>query len=65
MKILTLTSGNYASAVELLKERFGKPQLIISAHGRLSSLRYLYDEISINVRVWLLWGYLPTNMEVF
>ena len=59
---LTLTSGNYASAVELLKERFGKPQLIISAHideilkiqvstdGRLSSLRYLYDKISVNVR---------------
>ena len=54
---LTLTSGNYASAVELLKERFGKPQLIISAHideilkiqvstdGRLSSLRHLYDKI--------------------
>ena len=59
---LTLTSGNYASAVELLKERFGKPQLIISVHideilkiqvstdGRLSSLRYLYDKISVNVR---------------
>lgn len=46
----------------MLKERFGKPQIIISAHvdemlkiqastdGRLSSLRYVYDKISVNVR---------------
>ncbi len=45
-----LTSSNYDAAVELLKERFGKPQITISAHideilkiqgntnGRLSSL---------------------------
>ena len=29
---LTLTEGNYDSAVELLKECFGKPQQIISVH---------------------------------
>ena len=59
---MTLTNANYNSAVELLKERFGKPQIIISAHideilkiqastdGRLPSLRYVYDKISVNVR---------------
>ena len=29
---LTLTEANYAAAVELLKERYGKKQQIISAH---------------------------------
>ena len=29
---LNLTEGNYNSATELLKDRFGKPQQIMSAH---------------------------------
>lgn len=59
---LTLTSANYTDAIKMLQERFGKPQIIISAHmdeilkiqastdGRLSSLRYVYDRISVNAR---------------
>ena len=59
---LTLTEGNFDSAVELLKERFGKPQQIISVHmdkllriptctsDRLSSLREVYGKITVNVR---------------
>jgi putative aminopeptidase FrvX len=29
---LTLTSDNYKEAVAILKERFGNPQVLISAH---------------------------------
>jgi len=29
---LTLTASNYNNAVEILQDRFGKPQQIISAH---------------------------------
>ena len=29
---LTLTSSNYDAAVEMLQERYGKPQIIISEH---------------------------------
>ena len=58
---LTLTEGNYQSAIEILKQRFGKPQAIISAHmeelmkipacsDKVSQMRFLYDKISINVR---------------
>ena len=60
---LTLTSSNYNAAVEMLQERYGKPQIIISAHmdeilkiqpcmegGRLGPLRYVYDKISVHVR---------------
>lgn len=59
---LTLTETNYQSATELLKERFGKTQQIITAHmdellrvsscsgERPSSLRYVYDKISVHVR---------------
>ena len=60
---LTLTSSNYDAAVEMLQERYGKPQIIISEHideilkiqpcvegGRLGPLRYVYDKISVNVR---------------
>ena len=49
---LALTGANYDSAIEILKERFGKPQQIITAHvdeilkippstDRLSSLRFV------------------------
>ena len=59
---LTLTQANYDSAIELLKSRFGKPQQVISAHmdellhlpncnpDKSSSLRFVYDKVSIHVR---------------
>ena len=59
---LTLSSDNYDSAVEILEQRFGKTQQIISAHmkeilklqpcltDRPSSLRCLYDKLSVHVR---------------
>ena len=58
---LALTGANYDSAIEILKERFGKPQQIITAHmdeilkiplstDRLSSLRFVYDSLSVHVR---------------
>ena len=59
---LALSSDNYDSAVEILERRFGKTQQIISAHleeilklqpcltDRPSSLRFLYDKLSVHVR---------------
>ena len=59
---LTLTASNYENAVEILQDRFGKPQQIVSAHmdeliklqpshnDRPASLRYVYDQISVHVR---------------
>jgi hypothetical protein len=59
---LSLTSANYEHAIVLLKERFGKPQRVITSHmdellkipscnkDNPSSLRYVYDKISIHVR---------------
>jgi len=59
---LALRESNYEPAVKLLKERFGKPQQIISAHmeelikispctgERPSSLRYVFDKINVNMR---------------
>lgn len=59
---LALSSDNYDSAVEILEQRFGKTQQIISAHmeeilklqpctsDRPSSLRFLYDKLSVHVR---------------
>ena len=59
---LTLNEGNYESAIGLLKDRFGRPQQIISAHmeelikispcvgDKPSSLRYVYDKINVNIR---------------
>ncbi len=60
---LTLTEANYQSAIEILQERFGKPQQIISAHmdellkiqgcndaDRHNSLRYVYDKITVHIR---------------
>ena len=56
---LTLTNANYQSAVEILHQRFGKPQQIISTHmdellkipactsDKASQLRFVYDKISI------------------
>lgn len=54
---LTLTDANYTAAVQLLEDRFDKPQQIISAHmevllkipgcnmDRPASLRYVYDKV--------------------
>ena len=59
---LTLTESNYDTAVELLKERFGRPQQIITAHmdellkipacvsDRPSSLRQVYDKVNVHIR---------------
>ena len=59
---LKLSESNYNSAVTLLKERFGKPQHIISAHmeelikiqpctgDKPSTLRFVYDKINVNIR---------------
>ena len=59
---LFLSSDNYDSAVEILEQRFGQTQQIISAHmeeilklqpcqtDRPSSLRFLYDKLSVHVR---------------
>ena len=59
---LTLSDANYDSAIDLLKERFGKSQAIITAHmeellkvpnctsDRSYSLRSVYDKIIIHVR---------------
>lgn len=59
---LSLTEANYDYAIEILHERFGRPQQIISAHmdeilklqpcssDRPSSLRFLYDKLSVHVR---------------
>lgn len=59
---LTLTEANYDAAVEILRDRFGQPQQIITAHmdevqkipastgDRPSSLRFIYDKISVHVR---------------
>ena len=57
-----LTSENYKHAWELLKERYGNPQLIISCHmnnlikldkvngANVKELRDLYDKVESNVR---------------
>ena len=62
IKGLTLTEANYDSAVELLQQRFGKPQQIITAHmdelikipnctcERPHSLRSVYDQITVHTR---------------
>ena len=59
---LTLSSSNYDSVVEILEQRFGRPQQITSAHmdeilkiqpcasDRPSSLRFLYNKLSVHVR---------------
>ena len=62
---LTLTSENYGAAIEMLKERFGQNQLIISSHidkqwkiqpvtvsSDVRKLRKLYDGIETHCR-WL------------
>lgn len=63
VKGLTLSSENYQQALDLLKERFGNPQVLISAHmdklikikrvremDNLESLRKLYNEVETCLR---------------
>ena len=59
---LTLSEANYDSAIEMLQERFGNPQQIISAHmegllkisncagDRSVTLRVVFDKIMVHVR---------------
>ena len=60
--IAGLSLTNYEHAVQILQDRFGKTQQIITAHmdelikitqyqnDRPSSLRYVYDQISVHTR---------------
>ena len=59
---LTLSDANYDSAIEILQQRFGRQQQIISAHmeeilkippshnDSPSSLRLVYDRLNVHVR---------------
>ena len=60
---LSLTADNYKVAIDILKDRFGKPQLLISNYmdallklpsvnsvHETKKLRELYDKIKINIR---------------
>ena len=59
---LPVTEGNYQSAVDILHDRFGKKQKIISKHmdellpippinnDKIGQLRFVYDKINIHVR---------------
>ena len=60
---LPLTEDNYETAIDILRDRFGKPELLISNHmdallklpivssvHETKKLRDLYDKIEINIR---------------
>ena len=59
---LTRTDANYQSAIEILQNRFGRPQNIISSHmdelpkipgctsDKAPQFRFVYDKINVNVR---------------
>ena len=60
---LSLSSANYAVAVDILQERFGKPQTVITAHMddllklpdlgsncQVKDLRAALDQLTIHVR---------------
>lgn len=60
---LPLTSANYESAVTILKDRYGRPQLVITAHmeeilkipecqsvEKVTQLRFIFDQLNIHVR---------------
>ncbi|XP_046856149.1 uncharacterized protein LOC124449255 [Xenia sp. Carnegie-2017] len=61
-KGLTLTSANYDAAIAILQDRFGRTQQVIAAHmdqilqisacseNRTGQLRYVFDQISVQVR---------------
>ena len=60
---LSLTNDNYGEAINILKDRFGNKQIIISSHmnsllklpmvkeNDLQQLRSFYDEVELNVRL--------------
>ena len=59
IKGLAITEENYQAALDILQERFGNSQQIISAHmdelqpctsEKSSQLRYMYEKVSVNVR---------------
>ena len=59
---LPITASNYEGAIELLQQRFGKPQQVISAHmeellklpaftnDKPLSLRYIFDKVNVHIR---------------
>ncbi|XP_062419395.1 uncharacterized protein LOC134132166 [Pungitius pungitius] len=60
---LTMTDANYDAAIELLQSRFGRKDIVISAHmskllnlnpvkrsSDVTALRHLYDECEIQIR---------------
>ena len=58
---LPITEHNYDNAVELLQERFGKPQFIVAAHmdelikipvasDKPGSLRFMFDKVNVHIR---------------
>jgi len=63
IKGLTLSEGNYNSAIDLLKARFGKPQKIIDAHmdellkipnctvDKPHALRSVYDQTNVHITI--------------
>ena len=62
IKGLAITESNYQAAIDILHERFGKSQQIISGHmdellkippcigDKASQLRFVYDKLNVNVR---------------
>ena len=75
---LTVSEDNYEAAIDILQQRFGKPQQIISAHmdelmkippctvDKPSQLRYVYDNISVHTRglAWPIMAKLPTEFRI-
>ena len=74
---LPVTEGNYQSAVDILQQRFGKSQAIISAHmeelmkipacgDKPSQMRYVYDKVSVHVRglIWKALASIQNNTVV-
>lgn len=59
---LTLSESNYDAAIGIIRDRFGQPRQVITAHmdellkipastgDRLSVLKFIYDKISVHVR---------------
>jgi len=74
---LKIREENYGMAIQLLKERFGKTQHIISAHmqslltlqsfqnDKLSNIRSIYDTIMVYVRGLESLGFLLRNTAVY
>jgi hypothetical protein len=71
---LSLTEKNYSEALMILEKRFGRTELIISAHiksliavpnvdnnGNTKSLRHLYDEFEVRTRSLKKLNVAPTN----